>query len=92
MRLAGNGSIGDASEYSSDEDDTRFAGDDHFDIFLETVENLRSKGYSEEGAFNVAERMTLGQEPMAKKSKRFAKIYDDSPINDWESSDTDRKI
>ena len=79
MRLAGNGSIGDASEYSSDEDDTRFAGDDHFDIFLETVENLRSKGYSEEGAFNVAERMTLGQEPMAKKSKRFAKIYDDSP-------------
>lgn len=82
MRLAGNGSINDANEYDLDEDDTRFAGDDHFDIFLETVENLRSKGYSEEGAFNVAERMTLGKEPMAKKSTRFAKIYDDSSVDD----------
>tara|TARA_B100001029_G_C14904597_1_gene362898 strand:+ start:347 stop:595 length:249 start_codon:yes stop_codon:yes gene_type:complete len=82
MRLAGNGSINDASEYDLDEDDKRFAGDDHFDIFLETVENLRSKGYSEEGAFNVAERMTLGKEPMAKKSTRFAKIYDDSSVDD----------
>ncbi|MAX45506.1 MAG: hypothetical protein CMB24_01765 [Euryarchaeota archaeon] len=82
MRLAGNGSINDANEYDLDEDDKRFAGDDHFDIFLETVENLRSKGYSEEGAFNVAERMTLGKEPMAKKSTRFAKIYDDSSVDD----------
>lgn len=89
MRLAGNGSISDASAYDFDEDDKRFAGDDHFDIFLETFENLRSKGYSEEGAFNVAERMTLGQEPMAKKSIRFAKIYDDSSVDDREGSSVD---
>jgi hypothetical protein len=92
MRLAGNRSIQDALNYSIDDCDNQEEVHDHFDTFLETFENLRSKGYSEEGAFNVAEKMTLGKEPMAKKSTRFANIYDDSPINDWEGGDTDRKI
>ena len=85
MRLAGNGSIDDASEYPLDEDDKRFAGDEDLDTFLETYELLKSKGYSSSAAGDVAERMTLRQEPMAKKSVRFARIYDDSPINSEES-------
>ena len=85
MRLAGNGSIDDASEYPLDEDDKRFAGDEDLDIFLETYELLKSKGYSSSAAGDVAERMTLRQEPMAKKTVRFARIYDDSPINSEES-------
>jgi hypothetical protein len=85
MRLAGNGSINDASEYPLDEDDKRFAGDEDLDIFLETYELLKSKGYSSSAAGDVAERMTLRQEPMAKKTVRFARIYDDSPINSEES-------
>ena len=89
MRLAGNGSIDDASEYPLDEDDKRFAGDEDLDTFLETYELLKSKGYSSNAAEDVAERMTLHQEPMAKKTTRFALIYDDSPINDKESSSTD---
>ena len=89
MRLAGNGSIDDASEYSSDGDDKRFAGNDDLDIFLETYELLKSKGYSSNAAGDVAERMTLRQEPMATKTTRFALIYDDSPTNNQESSSTD---
>ena len=85
MRLAGNGSIDDASEYPLDEDDKRFAGDEDLDTFLETYELLKSKGYSSNAAGDVAERMTLRQEPMAKKTVRFARIYDDSPINSEES-------
>jgi hypothetical protein len=85
MRLAGNGSIDDASEYPLDEDDKRFAGDEDLDTFLETYELLKSKGYSSSAAGDVAERMTLRQEPMAKKTVRFARIYDDSPINSEES-------
>ena len=85
MRLAGNGSIDDASEYPLDEDDKRFAGNEDLDIFLETYELLKSKGYSSSAAGDVAERMTLRQEPMAKKTVRFARIYDDSPINSEES-------
>ena len=85
MRLAGKGSIDDASEYSLDEDDKRFAGDEDLDTFLETYELLKSKGYSSSAAGDVAERMTLRQEPMAKKTVRFARIYDDSPINSEES-------
>ena len=85
MRLAGNGSIDDASEYPSDEDDKRFAGNDDLDIFLETYELLKSKGYSSSAAQDVAERMTLRQEPMAKKTVRFARIYNDPPINSEES-------
>ena len=86
MRLAGNGSIDDASEYPLDEDDKRFAGDDDLDIFLETYELLQSKGYSSSAAQDVAERMTLNEEPMAKKTVRFARIYDDTSANDQESS------
>ena len=89
MRLAGNGSIDDASEYPLDEDNKRFAGDDDLDIFLETYELLKSKGYSSSAAGDVAERMTLRQEPMAKKTVRFARIYDDSPINSEESDISD---
>ena len=85
MRLTGNGSIDDASEYPLDEDDKRFAGDEDLDTFLETYELLKSKGYSSSAAGDVAERMTLRQEPMAKKTVRFARIYDDSPINSEES-------
>ena len=85
MRLAGNGSIDDASEYPLDEDDKRFAGDEDLDIFLETYELLKSKGYSSSAAGDVAERMTLRQEPMAKKTVRFARIYNDPPINSEES-------
>ena len=89
MRLAGNGSIDDASEYPSEEDDTRFAGRDNAEIFLETYELLQSKGYSSSAAQDVAERMTLNQEPMAKKTVRFARIYDDPSANDQESSISD---
>ncbi len=89
MRLAGNGSIDDASEYPLDEDDKRFAGNEDLDIFLETYELLKSKGYSSSAAGDVAERMTLHQEPMAKKTVRFARIYDDSPINSEESDISD---
>ena len=85
MRLAGNGSIDDASEYPLDEDDKRFAGNEDLDIFLETYELLKSKGYSSSAAQDVAERMTLRQEPMAKKTVRFARIYNDPPINSEES-------
>ena len=85
MRLAGNGSIDDASEYPLDEDDKRFAGDEDLDIFLETYELLKSKGYSSSAAGDVAERMTLRQEPMAKKTVRFARIYDASRITSEES-------
>ena len=90
MRLAGNGSIDDASEYPFEEgDDTRFAGRDNAEIFLETYELLQSKGYSSSAAQDVAERMTLNQEPMAKKTVRFARIYDDPSANDQESSISD---
>ena len=92
MRLAGKGSIDDASEYSLDEDDKRFAGDEDLDIYLETYELLKSKGYSSMAAGDVAERMTLRQEPMAKKSIRFAMIYDDPPTDNQESSRTDREV
>ena len=89
MRLAGNGSIDDASEYPLDEDNKRFAGDDDLDIFLETYELLKSKGYSSSAAQDVAERKTLRQEPMAKKTVRFARIYNDPPINSEESDISD---
>tara|TARA_Y100001970_G_scaffold225410_1_gene278338 strand:+ start:300 stop:569 length:270 start_codon:yes stop_codon:yes gene_type:complete len=89
MRLAGNGSIDDDSDYFLEGDNKRFAGDDDLDIFLETYELLKSKGYSSSAAEDVAERMTLRQEPMAKKTTRFALIYDDSPISDKESGSTD---
>jgi|TARA_E500000081_G_scaffold152607_1_gene185133 hypothetical protein len=89
MRLAGNGSIDDASEYPLDEDNKRFAGDDDLDIFLETYELLKSKGYSSSAAGDVAERMTLHQEPMAKKTIRFARIYDDTSTNSEESDISD---
>ena len=89
MRLAGNGSIDDASEYPDNKDNKRFAGDEDLDTFLETYELLKSKGYSSDAAGDVAERMTLHQEPMAKKTIRFARIYDDPSINDQESSITD---
>jgi hypothetical protein len=89
MRLAGNGSIDDASEYPLDEDDKRFAGNEDLDIFLETYELLKSKGYSSSAAGDVAERMTLHQEPMAKKTIRFARIYDDTSTNSEESDISD---
>ena len=89
MRLAGNGSIDDASEYPLDEDDKRFAGRDNAEIFFETYELLRSKGYSSSAAQDVAERMTLRQEPMAKKTVRFARIYDDTSTDNQESSISD---
>ncbi len=89
MRLAGNGSIDDASEYPLDEDDKRFAGNEDLDIFLETYELLKSKGYSSSAAGDVAERMTLHQEPMAKKTIRFARIYDDPSTNSEESDISD---
>ena len=89
MRLAGNGSIHDTSDYFLEGDNSRFAGDDDLDTFLETYDLLKSKGYSSSAAGDVAERMTLHQEPMAKKSIRYARIYDDSPTNDQESSSTD---
>ena len=89
MRLAGNGSIDDASEYPSDGDEKRFAGNDDLDIFLETYELLKSKGYSSNAAGDVAERMTLRQEPMAKKTVRFARIYDDTSTDNQESSISD---
>ena len=89
MRLAGNGSIDDASEYPLDEDAKRFAGRDNAEIFFETYELLRSKGYSSSAAQDVAERMTLQQEPMAKKTVRFARIYDDPSTDNQESSITD---
>jgi len=89
MRLAGNGSIDDASEYPLDEDAKRFAGRDNAEIFFETYELLRSKGYSSSAAQDVAERMTLQQEPMAKKTVRFARIYDDPPINSEEGDISD---
>ena len=89
MRLAGNGQIDDASEYPLDEDDKRFAGNEDLDIFLETYELLKSKGYSSSAAGDVAERMTLHQEPMAKKTIRFARIYDDTSTNSEESDISD---
>ena len=89
MRLAGNGSIHDTSDYFLEGDNNRFAGDDDLDIFLETYELLKSKGYSSSAAGDVAERMTLHQEPMAKKTIRFARIYDDTPADDNESSSSD---
>ena len=89
MRLAGNGSIDDASEYPLDEDDKRFAGNEDLDIFLETYELLKSKGYSSSAAGDVAERMTLHQDPMAKKTIRFARIYDDTSTNSEESDISD---
>ena len=92
MRLAGKGSIDDASEYSLGEDDKRFAGDEDLDTYLETYELLKSKGYSSSAAGDVAERMTLHQEPMAKKTIRFARIYDDSSTDNQESSGIDREV
>ena len=89
MRLAGNGSIDDASDYFLEGDNNRFAGDDDLDIFLETYELLKSKGYSSSAAGDVAERMTLHQEPMAKKTIRFARIYDDTSTNSEESDISD---
>ena len=89
MRLAGNGSIDDASEYPLDEDDKRFAGNEDLDIFLETYVLLKSKGYSSSAAGVVAERLTLHQEPMAKKTIRFARIYDDTSTNSEESDISD---
>ena len=92
MRLAGKGSIDDVSEYSLGEDDKRFAGDEDLDTYLETYELLKSKGYSSSAAGDVAERMTLHQEPMAKKTIRFARIYDDSSTDNQESSGIDREV
>ena len=92
MRLAGNGSLDGVSEYPFDEDAQRFAGQDNADIFLETYELLRSKGYSSSAAEDVAERMTLRQEPMAKKTVRFARIYDDPSADDQKSSISDREV
>ena len=89
MRLAASGSIDDEFYYSQAEDDKRFAGDDDLDIFLETYELLKSKGYSSSAAGDVAERMTLHQEPMAKKTVRFARIYDDPPTSNQESDLSD---
>ena len=85
MRFASGGSNWDWDESCPEGGDRKFAGDD-LDIFMETYENLKSKGYSESGAFNGAERMTLNKEPLAKKSVRFAKIYDDTSADDNEGS------
>lgn len=87
MRLAGKRSIKDALNYSFGNDSGE-EDDDDLDTFMETYELLKSKGYSNSAASDVAERMTLKQEPMAKKSTRFAQIYDDAPIDDREGSST----
>ena len=88
MRFASDGSDWEYDELSPREDGVKFAGED-LDTFLETYELLKSKGYSSNAAGDVAERMTLHQEPMAKKTIRFARIYDDTSADDNESSSSD---
>jgi hypothetical protein len=88
MRFASDGSDWEYDELSPREDGGKFAGED-LDTFLETYELLKSKGYSSSAAGDVAERMTLHQEPMAKKTIRFARIYDDTSADDNESSSSD---
>ena len=88
MRFADNSARADGDECSSKDDNTKFAGD-ALDIFMETFENLKSKGYSIEGATHHAERMTLNEEPMAKKSLRFAKIFDDTSTDNRKGNEAD---
>jgi len=85
MRFASGGSDWESDEISPREDGEKFASED-LDTFLETYELLKSKGYSSSAAGDVAERMTLHQEPMAKKTIRFARIYDDTSADDNEGS------
>lgn len=48
---------------------------DSMESFMATYELLRSKGYSDASAADLAEAMTLGQVPMAAPTPRFAAVY-----------------
>tara|TARA_B100000530_G_scaffold206596_1_gene131987 strand:+ start:3935 stop:4207 length:273 start_codon:yes stop_codon:yes gene_type:complete len=87
MRLAGGKGIhDDLSHHYDGLDSSEQQLDDEISTFMELYELLRSKGYSDNMAENVAERMATNQEPMAKKTTRFAGIYDDSSDDDREGS------
>lgn len=48
---------------------------DSMESFMATYELLRSKGYSDSSAADLAEAMALGQVPMAAPTTRFAAVY-----------------
>lgn len=50
-------------------------GGDHLDSFLETFALLRSKGYSEAAASDLAQAAALGESPMPAPTLRFAAVY-----------------
>tara|TARA_B100000287_G_scaffold36718_1_gene33753 strand:+ start:2688 stop:2960 length:273 start_codon:yes stop_codon:yes gene_type:complete len=85
MRLAGGKGIhDDLSHHFDGLDSSEDTEDGELSTFMELYELLRSKGYSENMAENVAERMATNQEPKAKKTTRFALIYDDPSKDDRE--------
>jgi hypothetical protein len=48
---------------------------DSMESFVATYELLRSKGYNDSSAADLAEAMAKGEMPMAKPTTRFAAIY-----------------
>lgn len=77
MRTAGGS---DFSEAISSQWEEEIAPEgSKLDSFLRLYELLRSKGYSEPYAEEVAIGMLEGREPVAKDTTRFAGIYPDEP-------------
>ena len=80
MRTAGGSEF---SEAISDQWDEEFSSEgSKLDSFLRLYELLRSKGYSDPYAEEVAIGMLEGKEPIAKDTTRFAGIYPDDPPKD----------
>ena len=80
MRTAGGSEFSDAISDQWDEEISSEGS--KLDTFLRLYELLRSKGYSEPYAEEVAIGMLEGREPMAKETTRFARIYKDTPPSD----------
>lgn len=64
-------------------------GADSMESFMATYELLRSKGYNDSSATDLAEAMALGQMPMAKPTTRFAAVYGPATRNAAAGSVTD---
>tara|TARA_B100000287_G_C20214751_1_gene615585 strand:+ start:57 stop:326 length:270 start_codon:yes stop_codon:yes gene_type:complete len=80
MRTAGGSEF---SEAISDQWDEEVSSEgSKLDSFLRLYELLRSKGYSDPYAEEVAIGMLEGKEPIAKDTIRFAGTYPDDPPED----------
>ena len=76
MRLAGSDEIFSALAGRFAVNGTAPA-DDALDAFFQTYALLRSKGYSDNAAEQVATDIAQGREPAPHVTKRFADIYGD---------------